>query len=101
MSGEQEGDAKQKFWNNPDLVEKLLPFLDAQSTLCLVQSKFSCTLDILQDPEDPSIWIKLIRRSLTGSNTFEGTNALDPDIYQHELGSLFKWGIVVYPLALV
>ena len=62
MSGGQQGDAQQMFWSNPDLMEKLLPFLDAQSTLCLVQSEFSCTLDILQDQENPSIWIKLARR---------------------------------------
>ena len=81
MSGakEQGGDAQQKFWNNQDLMEKLLPFLDAQSTLSLVQSQFSCTLDILQDPENPSIWIKLVGRSLTSSNPFEGADNLDPD----------------------
>ena len=76
MAGEQQGDAQQKFWSNQDLVEKLLPFLDAQSTLCLVQSEFSCTLDILQDSENPSIWIKLIGRSLTGINEIEGFGAL-------------------------
>ena len=80
MSDEQgQGDAQQMLWSNPDLVEKLLPFLDAQSTLCLVQSEFTCTLDLLQDTENPSIWIKLIGRSLTGSPTFEGADALDSD----------------------
>ena len=71
MSGEQEGDAKQKFWNNPDLMEKLLPFLDAQSTLSLARSKFSKCLDLLQDKENPSNWRNLIKRSLPDNFRFE------------------------------
>ena len=47
MSCDQEDDASQKFWNNPDLMENLLPFLDAQS-------KISKCLDLLQDKENPS-----------------------------------------------
>ena len=72
MSSEEQADAiaqQQKFWSNPDLVEKFLPFLDVQSTLCLVQSQLGCTLDILQDTENPSIWVKLVGRSLPANNT--------------------------------
>ena len=63
-SGHRDDAAQIKFWNDPDLVEKLLPFLDPYSTLCLAQSKIGCTLDILQDKENPSNWRRLIKRSL-------------------------------------
>ena len=65
MSSDQQVDASQKFWNVQDFMEKLLPFLDAQATLSLARSKISCTLDILQDKENPSNnWRKLVKRSL-------------------------------------
>ena len=64
MSNDQQDDPALKFWNNSDFMEKLLPFLDAQSTLSLARSKISCTLDILQNKENPSIWRKMVKRSL-------------------------------------
>ena len=47
-------------------MEKLLQYMDAPSVLCLAQSKISCTLDILQKVDNPSIWDKFTRRSLSG-----------------------------------
>ena len=64
MSFDHQADAEQKFWSSPELVENFLPFLDAQAVLCLARSRISCTLDILKDKENPSIWTKLIRRSV-------------------------------------
>ena len=66
MSIDHQDNAAEKFWNNPDMVENLLPFLDPHSTLCLAQSKISCALDILQDKENPSNWRKLINFWLEG-----------------------------------
>lgn len=51
--------AEQKFWNNSDLVARLLLFLDAGSTLCLAQAHRH-TLQILQYK---SVWVELIKRS--------------------------------------
>ena len=65
-SDQQDNAAAEKFWNNPDLVENVLPFLDPHSTLCLAQSKISCALDILQDKENPSNWRKLTNFWLEG-----------------------------------
>ena len=47
-------------------MEKLLQYMDAPSVLCLAQSKISCTLDILQKVDNPSIWDKFTRRSFPG-----------------------------------
>lgn len=38
-AGGKEAPAERKFWNSPDHVEKLLPFLDASSTLNLAQAQ--------------------------------------------------------------
>ena len=78
MSNDHQNDAAQKFWNNPDFVEKLLPFLNPLSILHLAQSKISCTLDILQDKENPSNWRKLITRSLPDNFWLE--QLADPDL---------------------
>ena len=53
----QEG-AERKFWRTPDLVESLLLFLDARSTLTLVKV-LPLALDIVQMK---SMWIKLVKR---------------------------------------
>ena len=58
MSG-GENKAGQKFWGTPELVEKILPFLDLTSTLSLVQSKVM-SRKILQGG---IVWNRLIRRS--------------------------------------
>lgn len=64
MSSAKQDDPAKKLLNNPDFMEKLLPFLDAESTLSLARSKISKCLDILQDKENPSNWRKMIKRSL-------------------------------------
>ena len=51
--------AEKKFWEIPELVKRLLPFLDVQSTLCLAQVH-DLTQKILQGSHT---WNKLIRRS--------------------------------------
>ena len=52
-------EAARKFWATPELVEKLFPFLDVESTLHLAQVH-QLTRDILQGS---FAWNKLIRRS--------------------------------------
>ena len=52
-------DAEKKFWRTPDLVETLLPFLDANSTLALVKV-LPLALDIVQMK---TMWIKLVERA--------------------------------------
>ena len=51
-------DAESKFWRTPELVESLLPFLDARSVLSLAKSH-KLTLEIIQRPV---AWNKLMRR---------------------------------------
>ena len=58
MSSSQQSDAVNKFWQTPELIEILLPFLDFESTLKLAQSH-ALTLDILQTDSN---WKKLFRR---------------------------------------
>ena len=48
-----------KFWRTPDLIETLLPFLDANSTLALVKV-LPLALDIVQMK---TMWIKLVKRT--------------------------------------
>ena len=56
-----EGDeAKENFFETPELVEMLLPFLNAKDTMNLAQSQL-LNIKILQGP---LIWNKLIRRTL-------------------------------------
>ena len=90
MSSEQRDDASQKFWNNPDLMEKLLPFLDAQSTLSLARSKFSKCLDLLQDKENPSNWKNQIKRSLQDNFRFERMATWQPEEDLNLLRATFK-----------
>ena len=52
--------AEQKFWNNEVVVERLLRFLDAESTLYLAQVH-RLTLRILQQYK--SVWVKFIKQS--------------------------------------
>ena len=51
--------ASVKFWETPELIEKLLPYLDLKSTVCLAQTHVM-TQNIL---EGRCIWNKLVRRS--------------------------------------
>ena len=54
----QQNDVGKKFWQTPELIENLLPFLDFESTLKLAQSH-PLTLNILQINSN---WKKLIGR---------------------------------------
>ena len=58
-----------KFWNSPELVYMLLPYLDAASTLRLAQAHFSPKKDslFLGLLRRPLVWNKLIGRSLPES----------------------------------
>ena len=58
MSG-HEADAGDKFWRTPELVERLVTFLDVNSILCLAQCH-KLTVRVLQGA---SVWNKLIKRS--------------------------------------
>ena len=58
MSSSQQSDAVNKFWQTPELIETLLPFLDFESTLKLAQSH-DLTLNLLQIDSN---WKKLFRR---------------------------------------
>ena len=66
MAQDQEDAAVKKFLQTPDLLEKLLPYLDAGTTLRLAQSKISCLVQHLKDY--PEVWIKMVQRTLPGDN---------------------------------
>ena len=51
-------DTEKKFWKTPELVERLMPFLDGQSTLALVKA-LPLALQVIQRK---SMWVKLVRR---------------------------------------
>ena len=51
-------EAEKKFWTTPELVDRLMTFLDGQSTLALVEA-LPLALDIIGGK---SSWIKLVRR---------------------------------------
>ena len=68
MSSVGQDNAGKKFWGNPDLVEKLLPYLDVFTIILLAESKISCTIQILQKSSD--VWTKLVRRTFPGNQTW-------------------------------
>ena len=76
-----EEDGMQMLFRMPDLVDKLLPFLDPSSTLCLAKSKISCVLQILQHRSVP--WDKLVRRTLSGN--FQTTWNSDSEFWKKRL----------------
>ena len=55
----EEMDAEAKFWEIPELKEKLLLYLDPYSTLCLVQSRV-CSVQFLKGR---TVWKRLVRRT--------------------------------------
>ena len=69
MAQDQEDAAVKKFLRTPDLLEKLLPYLDAGTTLRLAQSKISCLVQHLKNY--PEVWIKMVQRTLPGDNKVE------------------------------
>ena len=95
MSNDKE-DGMQKLFRIPDLVEKLLPFLDATSTLSLAQSKISCVLHILQQRSAP--WDKMVRRTLSDSlkimwsrdRSLDGMLILDSEEHANRVSESFQ-----------
>ena len=65
MSSNNEGNVEEKFFFNLDLMEKFLPFMDSHSVLLLCKSKISCAFAILHDSNTPSVWKKMIDRSIS------------------------------------
>ena len=61
--------AGQKVFSSPDLIEKLLPFLDPTSTLRLAESNISSVLQILQ--EGSVVWNNLVKRTLPGDHKID------------------------------
>ena len=55
-------EAEKKFWGCPELVERLLPFLDTYSTVCLVQAH-KPVLDIVLGK---TVWKKLVKQVCHG-----------------------------------
>ena len=51
----------EKFWNLPELVERLVSFLNPRSTLCLLQSNV-LDKETLQESFSSKAWTQLIRR---------------------------------------
>ena len=73
-------DAEKKFWKTPELVERLMPFMDGQSTLALVKA-LPLALQVIQRK---SMWVKLVRRvcphhtdQVLGGDEFEESLAED------------------------
>ena len=67
---EDEENTVEKFWENPDLVEKLLPYLDVFTVILLAESRISCTVQILQ--KSPAVWTKMVRRTFAGNHDWSG-----------------------------
>ena len=61
-------EAVKKFWETPELVEKLLPFLDLESTLSLAQ----CHKKIPRIFEGPCMWNQFIRRACPFTDEWDG-----------------------------
>ena len=65
MSEDQANDeAGGMFWNTPELIEKLLPYLDPSSTKCLAEAHDLTQETLLRD----LVWSKLVRRAFPFSN---------------------------------
>ena len=67
MSQDEENAVK-KFLDNPDLVEKLLPYLDVFTVILLAESRVSCTVKLLQ--KSSAVWTKLVRRTFPGNQNW-------------------------------
>ena len=70
------GNAEKKFWKMPELVERLVLFLDGESTMLLAR----CHKLALQVLQHPTVWNKFIRRSCPRSN-IEAER--DRELYEH------------------
>ena len=60
----EKAEAEMKFWEIPELVEKLVALLDPLSTTCLAQSGVVKT-DIFQKSMSSEVWKHFIRQSST------------------------------------
>ena len=68
----QGGGAEKKFWSSPDLMEKFLLYIQPADILSVASVWPSCSIiKILEDSENPSIWSKLINRTLKENNPEE------------------------------
>ena len=59
MSQEDPNDARTMFWRTPELVDRVVSFLDWESSMLLAQTN-ELALKVVQRP---SVWNKLIRGS--------------------------------------
>ena len=59
MSQEDPKDARTRFWSTPELVDRVVSFLDLESNMLLARSN-ELALKVVQRP---SVWNKLIRQS--------------------------------------
>ena len=67
-----QGGAEKKFWSSPDLMEKFLLYIQPADILSVASVWPSCSIiKILEDSENPSIWSKLINRTLKENNPEE------------------------------
>ena len=67
-----QGGAEKKFWSSPDLMEKFLLYIQPADILSVASSQLSCIMiKILEDSENPSIWVNLINRTLKEKNPEE------------------------------
>ena len=67
MAGRVGAGAEKKFWKMPELVTKLVSFLDGQSTLVLAQAH-QLTLEVVQQP---FVWNKVVRRTCPDSKNLQ------------------------------
>ena len=87
-------DAVQKVFGDPELeppvspvVEKLLPYLDATSTLRLIQSGITCILKLLQGTS--VVWTKLVQRTLPDDDKI-GVDQMYHHEYNNRVRELFE-----------
>ena len=79
--------AGQKVFSNPDLMEKLLPFLDPTSTLRLVESNKTCILEFLQGSS--VAWNNMVRRALPGDHKIDIGRFASPREYWTRVNESF------------
>ena len=73
MSSGDQNNVGKNFWGNPDLVEKLLPYLDVFTIILLAESRISCTIQILQ--KTSAVWVKLVRRTFPDIQIWPDTSS--------------------------
>ena len=76
MQSEQR-EAETKFWETPELVEKLFSILDLQSTLSLARV---INKEILKRSMTPKVWDSLVKQSFDDSFDDSPDDSLDYDL---------------------